>query len=185
VISADDILRDLEAFTFKQVGASHPELVAIACARALFECLFLNFRKQYLYVPTGTNHVLQQRHEMIWREFNGRNYGELAIKHKLSLQQIYNVINVMRADAVRRRQADLFAADIAEIERRPLLMVVMQDYLPADLQRAGLAAAESHVIASEIAGYLCATYPGISIRITEAMRQRRRGDNGDLFDEAV
>lgn len=184
MITADSILRDLEALTYSTVRATHAEKTALACAGALFECLFLNFRKQYLYVPTSDKDALHDKYEAVWRDFKGHNHNELSIKYRLSVQQIYNITNRMRRDNVRRIQHDLFPLPEAKPEKA-IVLTVLEDYLPHDLQRAGLSADEAVLTARTVADYLCATYPGISIRITEAMRNRRQGDNGDLFAEAI
>jgi Mor family transcriptional regulator len=184
MITADSILHDLETYTYQTVLASHAENIALACAGALFECLFLNFRKQYLYVPTSDKAALQDKYEAIWGDFNGRNYAELSIKYHLSVQHIYTIVGLMRKSAVRQRQADLFPLD-DEAEARPLALVVLEDYLPHDLQRAGLSEPDAYAIAGKIADHLCQTYPGLSIRITESMRNRRQAGNADLFDEAI
>jgi hypothetical protein len=182
MITADHILQDLEAYAYRRVLVNHPERIARACAGALFQCLFLNFRKQYMYVPTSDKSELHDRYESIWHDFNGRNHGELAIRHRLSIQQIYTITNQMRREQIKTRQQDLFPLPDTPISK-PLTLVVLEDYLPADLQRAGLPVDQANHLASEIADYLCATYPGISIRITEAMwNKRSKPDSDDLFD---
>lgn len=183
MLSAESILHDLETFAFRAVQPGHGERVAVACARALVECLWLNFRRQYLYVPTGYHADAEVRYQAIWAEFNGRNHAELSIKHRLSLQRVYEIVKHMRQTAMRTRQADLFPlADPAP--SKPLTLIVLEDYLPADLQRAGLPEADAKTLADQIARHLCDTYPGIAIKITDAMWQKRQG-GGDLFDEAI
>lgn len=182
MITAADILSDLEAYTFRRVlAAGQPEKTAIACARALFDCLFLNFRKQYMYIPTSNKVVQQTRYEEIWNAFNGHNHTELAVKYRLSVMQIYNITKLMRANNIRQRQADLFPVPEDEAEK-PLTLVVLEDYLPAELERAGLPLALATKVAGELATHLCATYPGISVRMTESLWQKRLAPgNDDLF----
>lgn len=182
MITAADILHDLEAFTYRRVlAAGQPEKTAISCARALFDCLFLNFRKQYMYIPTSNKGAQQTRYEDIWHEFNGHNQAELAVKHRLSVQQIYSIIKLMRAINVRERQRDLFPLREQVVEK-PLTLVVLEDYLPADLERAGLPLELATQVACEVATHLCATYPGISVRMTESLWQKsRKPGNDDLF----
>lgn len=184
MITADSILRDLERFVYDQVCRLHAPKTALACAGALFDCLYLNFRKQYLYVPTSDREALHERYEAIWADFKGHNHNELSVKYHLSVQQIYSIIGKMRRQHVRQRQADLFPVPSDEPDK-PLTLTVLEDYLPHDLQRVGLPEPDARQLAQQVADYLCATYPGISIRITEAMRKQRERDNGDLFDEAI
>lgn len=185
MITADDILKDLEAFTYRQVLASHPERIALAAVSALFECLFLNFRKQYMYIPTSDKAVLADRYDAIWNDFRGHNHKELGIKYRYSEQQIYSIIKQMRRVQVSLRQHDLFPLP-DQTPVKPLTLVVLEDYLPADFERAGLPQDEAVQLAGAIADYLCQTYPGISVRITEALWQKRQGGgNDDLFAEAI
>ena len=182
MITADSILLDLETYIYRMVSVSHPEKTALACARALVECLFLNFRAQSMYVPTGDQKALQSRYERIWADFNGHNHNELACKYRLSVQRIYSITNRMRAVSVRQRQRDLFPTP-DEPSAKPLTLTILDEYLPADLERAGLAADDAKQVASAVATHLCATYPGISVRITEALWQKRHNPgNDDLFD---
>ncbi len=182
MITANDIMLDLESLAYRRVRAAYPERVALACAKALFDCLFLNFRNQAMYVPTRDLVGLHERYESIWREFTGHNHGDLAIRHRLSLQQIYNIVNTMRTAHARKHNHDLFPHDLADHDNRPLTLVVLNDYLPAELHRAGIAEDDAKALAGDIAAHLCEKYPGISVRITEAMRNKRT-DAGSLFDE--
>lgn len=184
MITADSILHDLEAYVFAVVCQTHPEKTALACAGALFECLFLNFRKQCLYVPTSDKNALLDKYQSVWRDFRGHNHNELSIKYRLSVQQIYTIIKIMRRDSIRQVQSDLFPLPETETDK-PIVLAVLEDYLPHELQRAGLSIEQSIELARKIADYLCASYPGISIRITESMRNRRQRGSHDLFDEAI
>ncbi|WP_026601677.1 Mor transcription activator family protein [Methylomonas sp. 11b] len=187
MITAADILSDLEAYTFRRVlAAGHPEKTALACSRALFDCLFLNFRKQYMYVPTTDKAAQKTRYEEIWNAFTGHNHAELSMRYRLSVPQIYSITKLMRANNIRQRQHDLFPLPDEEADK-PLTLVVLEDYLPADLERAGLPLELAIQVASEVAIHLCATYPGISVRMTESLWQKRQQPgNDDLFgsDEA-
>lgn len=181
MITANSILRDLEAFTYSRVRVHHSEKLALACARALFECLYLNFRKQCLYIPNTDKDALHEKYAAIWNDFNGRNHAELSIRYHRSVQQIYSIIKLMRTSQLRQRQHDLFPLP-EDKPSKPLALIVLEDYLPADLQRAGLPIDESHDLAQQIADHLCETYPGVQIRITESMWAQRQRHEGDLFD---
>ncbi|HAS3205983.1 TPA: positive regulator of late transcription [Vibrio cholerae] len=60
------------------------------------------------YFPKGEQLEHQLRCMYIWREFNGQNVPELAIKYNLSTQNIYAAIRRMRNLEVRKRQHQLF-----------------------------------------------------------------------------
>lgn len=181
MITASSILRDLEAFTYSRVRVQHPEKLALACAKALFECLYLNFRKQCLYIPNTDKDALQETYAAIWHDFDGRNHAELSIRYHRSVQQIYAIVKSMRTSQIRQRQHDLFPLP-EDKPNKPLALIVLEDYLPADLQRAGLPVDESHTLAQQIADHLCATYPGVQIRITDSMWAQRQRQDSDLFD---
>lgn len=181
MITAASILADLESYTYRAVIAEHGEKTALACAAALFECLYLNFKKQYLYIPNTDREALNEKYAAIWRDFNGRNHAELSIRYHLSVQQIYSIVKAQRATSVRQRQHDLFPLP-AEKTDKPLALTVLEDYLPADLQRAGLPKAAAADLAKRIAGRLCSRYPGIQIRITESLWAQRQRTGPDLFD---
>ena len=181
MISTESVLHELETTVYRRVLPRHGERLALACARALVECLYLNFRRQPLYVPTGVYAEVEERHKAIWADFNGRNHAELGIKYRLSLQSIYEITKRMRKTALKDRQADLFPpAD--EASAKPQTLVVLEEYLPADLARAGLPENEAADIAAAVTQQLCADYPGTTLRITSAIWQKCR-DGGDLFAE--
>jgi len=59
------------------------------------------------YIAYG-RYQLSQRDEQLYREFNGRNYAELALKHHLTEMQVRNIVRRgLDADRL-RRQPDLF-----------------------------------------------------------------------------
>lgn len=183
MITADDILADLKTMVFRTVAAAHGETRALAATRAAVDCLYLNFRGTYIYVPTPYHQVSRVNLEHIWQDFNGRNHVELAAKYKVSVQWVYRAVKQMRKHS--KHQSDLFPK-AEESDPRPALLVVLQDYLPADLQRAGLPATAATELANAIAEHLTAHYPGISIKITGVLWRSHRGDDGnhDLFADA-
>jgi len=186
MITAADILHDLETIAYRRLVSGYPDRVALAGVRALLDCLYLNFRGQFMYVPTHFNRDARTRYEQIWHDFTGHNHDALALKYKMSRQRIYIIINQMRTAHVRKRQDDLFAADIAAEDSRPLTQIVFESYLPHELERAGVCPDDAQALAGELFQHLCVTYPGIAIRITHAMwQQRHGGDNGDLFAETA
>lgn len=76
--------------------------------------------KTIIYVPEALDFVLTKRDEKIWAEyqqdgpgpngagkFTGARVEELAIEYKLTVQQIYNIIRLMRRREVAERQGVL------------------------------------------------------------------------------
>lgn len=181
MLTADDVLLDLERYVYARVMADRDEQTALACASALFQCLFLNFRKQYLYVPTPAREQARQRYDAIWRDFSGHNHVDLSLKYHLSVQQVYAIIKTMRKKAAQRYQADLFSHDEGDPDP-PLTLRVLQEYLPHDLARAGLGEPENVALARQVADYLCARYGGLSLKITEQLADKRQsGQQISLF----
>lgn len=173
MLSADDILHDLECYVYAAVVSDYDEKTALACAAALFQCLFLNFRKQYLYVPTVMRKQARQRHEAVWHDFSGRNHVQLSMKYHLSLPQVYAIIKIMRKKDAQRYQDDLFSHD-EEGSDNPLTLRVLQEYLPHDLAQAGLGEPENIRLAQQVSDYLCTRYGGLSLKITEQLADKRQ-----------
>ena len=100
----------------------------------------------------------------IWKDFNGKNHGELSIKYRLSFQQIYAIIRMMRKNA---------SSPIG----KPVVLVVIEEYLPPALTKCGLLDKEAKKLAAEVAGFLCRNFPGISIMVTDALKKSRQSSN--------
>ena len=182
MITTDDVLHALESQVYQAVVASYGDKIARACARAMVECLYLNFRNGCLYVPTTDLVSLQEHYARIWQDFNGRNCNDLAIKYHLSVQRVYAIIKEMRKAYVHKYQHDLFPVPEAT-STKPLTLVVMEDYLPHELARVGLPLKLAKSISANLAVFLCQTYPGISIRINKGHWQKRNGGSSeDLFE---
>lgn len=60
------------------------------------------------YFPKGVAMQYYKRYLRIYNDFNGHNHHDLVKKHRLSLQRIYKIINIVRAEETRRRQGDMF-----------------------------------------------------------------------------
>lgn len=181
MITADVILHDLEVFIYKEICATHGEKMALSSAKALFECLWLNFRKGLMYVPTSKNEDLNERYESIWNDFKGSNHHELAIKYRLSLPQIYTITNKMRNSFMRKNQTDIFPLP-EEKNSKPITLFVIEEYLPTELIKCGLSEPEATSLAQKVSSYLCEKFPGVSVCISDALR-KKRADKGqsDLF----
>lgn len=183
MITADRILRDLESIIYKEVCATYNEKVALACVNALFDCLFLNFNKNPMYIPTSDKVSIQNRYESIWRDFTGSNHHELSIKYRLSLPQIYTIIKKMMSFNVSKVQTDIFPMpDRRTNESKPILLVVVDDYLPAEFVKCGLSQTDSIFFAKKISSHLCEKYPGISVLFSKSMKKKRcNKDQVDCF----
>lgn len=66
---------------------------------------------QMLYIPEGVSFETRKRYEEIWGKFDGKNVSELAVEYGLSVQQLYKIIRIMRAESVRKNQHKLFDGD--------------------------------------------------------------------------
>lgn len=180
MITADSVLTSLETLIFKEVMRFKDEKTALACAQALFDCLYLNFRRQLMYIPTSDQSSKQQQYEEIYNEFNGRNHKELAVKHRLSLPTIYAITKRMKTRHMRKIQNDLFPLPEEE-QKKPITLVVVEQYLPNELQNCGLSEKESNFLSEKISAYLCANYPGVSICISDTLRKKRAKNNQNFL----
>lgn len=174
MINTESIMRELENFVYREVVDEHGENIALNSAAALFECLWLNFRKQDIYVPTAykKTSVLQERNKAIWRDFNGNNHAELSVKYRLSLQQIYSITRMMRANPSGHGNRNGRPCD--EAKDKPLALHVLEEYLPPELAKCGLSVEQAKTLADGIADFLCQSFPGVSIRITDALKASRQ-----------
>lgn len=160
MINSEYVMADLQEFVRNEV--SDPK-TGVACADALLECFGLNFRYQTIYVPTQTqrNKEVSQRNEAILADFTGHNHNDLAIKYRLSLQTIYNIIR----DARRK-------AETGEKPLKPILLTVIDEYLSPDLIKAGLDEVEAKSLSQKVADYLCDKYPGACFRMVDVIKNR-------------
>ena len=60
------------------------------------------------YFPKGDQLEHQLKCMYIWRDFDGKNVPELALKYDTSTQNIYAAIRKMRSLEIRKRQPTLF-----------------------------------------------------------------------------
>lgn len=148
MLNSEEVMNDLQSFVRNEV--SNPK-IGDACATALLDCFRLNFRNQQIYVPTTTKlkRELERRNQAIMSEFDGHNQNDLAIKFKLSVMTIYNIIK----EARRRKET-------GEKPLKPILLYVIDEYLPADFIRAGLSESEATSLSQKAADYLCDNYAG-------------------------
>ncbi|WKJ88591.1 Mor transcription activator family protein [Methylomonas montana] len=116
--------------------------------------------------------VLQERNKAIWLEFNGKNHAELTVKYRLSLQQIYGITRQMRADPSGR--CNKSGRPCAEAKNKPLALQVLEEYFPPELAKCGLSIEQAKALADGVAGFLCQSFPGVSIRITDTLKASRQ-----------
>jgi len=145
---ANKVLTELKRFTFeacKQTLAS--ERIADSCANAAIKVITLNFKNRLMYIPSGSAVKNTREHNIIRDEFNGNNHAELAIKYKRSQQNIYNIVKPKKGLK----------------SKKPILIKVIEDYMPVEFIRLGLPQDEAEAVAQKIADYLQQTFPGVSI----------------------
>ena len=64
-----------------------------------------------IYLAKGVAAMLAARDELIWREFNGRNYAELARRHGLTEMRVRQIVAEQRARDMAQRQGRLPGLD--------------------------------------------------------------------------
>lgn len=60
------------------------------------------------YIPKGHLGRLSKRDEAMYAEFNGRNHIDLAVKHKITVARVYQIVKAKLAEERARRQRRLF-----------------------------------------------------------------------------
>lgn len=153
----DVILADLGQFVLNEVRDSHGDKVARDSAKALVKCLWLNYCRSIMYVPTIDRQAISKRNEAIYAECTGRNYQDLSIKYRISLQQIYSIIKAQRAIHKHGQQNDA----------KQTVISVIEELLPPELVRLGFSESDAASLASSIANHLCQHFPGVSCRVTD------------------
>lgn len=166
MINAESIMIELENIVYQDLVSTYCERIASNCSRALLDCLWLNFRKVCLYIPTSDRLAIHARNVEMWKKFNGNNYTDLAIKYRISVQQVYSIIKIMRAEFSYHENN--------QYKNRPLLLLVINEYLTDDFIRCGLSTEQAKVTAQRVADHLCENYPGVSIRITDTLKASRQ-----------
>ena len=185
MISAQQVVQDLQLYLYKEVEQSYGDAIAFSCAQALLDCLYLNFKHQLMYIPTYDSSNLSVIYESIYQEFNGKNHMELAIKYKRSLQNIYSIIKKLRAIKIRSIQTDIFP--LAEEEKIiiPQTFLVIEEYLPHDFLKCGLSPKYSLELSKKISVFLSGNYPGISICISDKLvKKQAEKSQQNLFSNA-
>ncbi len=176
MITADYVLFEIEKLTYMEVVNSYGEKTAVSCANSLLNCLYLNFKGRLIYIPSTSSFDKKDMSEIytkICQEFTGRNQQELAIKFGRSTQNIYAIIKRERENEIRKVQFDLFPELLPVLDKRPVTIMVLEDYLPNEFFHCGLETEESKKLSKKISMYLRSNFPGVSIYISEEIKNKR------------
>lgn len=180
MITAELVIKELEMLTYKEVLSIKDEKTACSCVSALFNCLYLNFKTRLMYIPSSSKEDIEdieKERENIYADYiNNLSYQDLAVKYHRSVQNIYAITKAMRKQHVRKHQSDLFPLEPEET-KKPITLLVIEEYLPNELTHCGLTDEESKSIANKISEHLLATFPGVSITISNAMKRNRAEQN--------
>lgn len=180
MITSESLIHDLEILTYKEVLSikDKDEETAISCANALFNCLYINFKTRLMYVPSHSKTDINKEYEDIYSDYsNNYSYQDLAVKYHRSVQNIYTITKAIRSQHVRKYQSDLFPLTEETEQKKPITLIVIEEYLPAELVHCGLSIKESNVLSKKISKHLIANFPGVSITISNAMKKNRSDNN--------
>lgn len=181
MIDSRYIVNEIEQTIFRAVNAHLSGPMALKASQAAMACLYLNFKGQVVYIPNGYHMQTAARHEAIYHDFDGRNQKELAAKYRVSEKCIYQVVKKMRKKSIDQRQHQLFETE--QVDDRPILIQVLQDYLPVELERSGLCPNFALAISQQISDYLIKQFPGILFVFSKQLYEsKNRADNHDLFE---
>lgn len=87
-----EVLSDLAQCVRELLARRIPTDQAADLALEITEGIRARFGGSMVYIPKGDASQRDQRDQAILREFDGRNHRDLAIRHNLSLKQVYAVI---------------------------------------------------------------------------------------------
>lgn len=170
MISAETVLKELETLAYNSVLSTHGENTALAAANAIFDCLWINFKEMHLYIPVSDWEAKKTRNEAIFKEFNGSNHRELAVKFRLSCQSIYNITNKMRAARSIKRSPN----GEKPLDNLPITIFVITEYLPPELVAIGLSKNDAALLSKNITAYLCEQFTGVTIIMSHALKRERQ-----------
>ncbi len=106
---APDLLRDLYDQTVHLARARGLDREdADRLALALVEVMTDNWGGRNFNFPKGTTMRLLKRDLAIWREFDGSNHSDLAVKYDVTTVWVYAIIRKVRALIRNERQPGLF-----------------------------------------------------------------------------
>lgn len=105
-----ELLADLgehtAAILCEKVGLDGDEATQVA--RELVDRMRLIWGGQLLYFPKGDSMEIAERDLEMWADFTGDNQAALAKKYKLSIQQVYKRLRLVRDAKFGDEQRELF-----------------------------------------------------------------------------
>lgn len=110
-----DAMRDLSTVIFAQLMAEADLRAAFDTARlaelamSVTESIGDELGGRSFYLVKGVKYRASLRDQRIYKEHNGRNTGELALRYHLSEQRIYQIVARMTRQRYARSQGELFA----------------------------------------------------------------------------
>jgi len=168
MISAATVITELQLFTYENVMQAHNKTQAVQCAQDVFDCLYQNFKTRQIYVPSPVNQQRKTQYQAIFEDFTGHNHHELAIRYGRSVPGIYKVIKTMMKQYVDERQPALFSNN-EETDPRPIIMYVIEEYLPPAFMRHGLHKDFAISLAEQISHHACQRFPGILVTVPDSL----------------
>lgn len=149
---ANIVIKDLKQFTHEAIlKNNYSKEIGNSCANATIKCIQLNFKNRLIYVPFMSPMKAVKEKQQIKDEFNGANHADLAIKYQRSLQNIYRIL---KDKEIKK-------------PKRPILIKVIEDYLPKEFMTIGLSEQAAQTITNDIGTHLQQTFPGISFYCSE------------------
>lgn len=173
MITSEYVIKALESYLYRELIKIYDEKTVLACLDELFECLYINFKGQLMYVPTSYKVQVKELHESIYKTFTGSNHKELAIKYQRSIQNIYSIVNDVRKKQIRKLQCDIFPL-LDDSEKKQTTLIILEEYLPAALNKTGLSEYDARNYSKDLSRFLCQNFPGISICISDSLRKKRK-----------
>lgn len=108
----NEALSDLAQCVRELLARRIPTDQAADLAVEITEGIRARFGGSQVYIPKGDANRRAQRDQAILREFDGGNHRDLAIRHSLSLKEIYRVLAITK----KRRGAGMITALARPIE---------------------------------------------------------------------
>lgn len=178
MINAESLMHSLEMLMYTEVISIKDERTALRCVDVLFDCLYLNFKTRLMYIPSRDHSEAEKEYDNIYQDYiNNYSYQDLAAKYHRSAQNIYAITKLKKNQHIKKHQTDLFSQK-KEDSKKPITLIVIEEYLPHELlQKNLLSEDESKIISNKISKYILATYPGVSITISNTMKNNRADQN--------
>lgn len=81
---------------------------AVEVSKKLTYHLTRNWGGQLIYFPKNHAGRITERDMQVYRDFNGKNHAELAVRYDLTVQHIYRIVKEVGMAERAKRQTDLF-----------------------------------------------------------------------------